>query len=248
MRSFGRRFWARHLFRRTRNGLRPIHLEAMAPLFVRPGGSDLMVVHQIYFARSYQVNSPGAVARIDQRYREILESGSKPVIIDAGANIGVSTIWFAAGFPQARVVAVEPDPGNLALLRTNVAGRPNCVPVEAALGSRRGFAQLSNSPENLAWSIRTTRSSEGVQIITIDEALARSGGDELFIVKIDIEGFERDLFASNLQWLDRAYAIFVEPHDWMFPGERVSAGLQDAMAKRPFELFVNGDTLAYVRV
>lgn len=73
-------------------------------------------------------------------------------------------------------------------------------------------------------------------------------GDQLFIVKIDIEGFEADLFESNLGWLDELTALFVEPHDWMFPGKRVTGPLQQALANRSFELFIGGDTLAYVRV
>lgn len=191
---------------------------------------------------------PGALDRVMRRYGDILAAGRKPIIVDAGANIGISTIWFARAFPQARVISIEPDPGNAELLRKNIAPYPNCVAEEAAIGSEPGFVQLSRPGSQLAWAVQTTRSSEGVPVITVEDAFAKSGGDEPFIVKIDIEGFERDVFASHIEWLDRTYVVFVEPHDWMFPGQRVSAAMQRAMAERPFELLVNGDTLAYVRV
>lgn len=219
----------------------------MPPFLVRPGESDLDVVHQIYWQRSYEISS-GMLDRVQRRYAEILAAGRKPIIVDAGANIGISTIWFTTAFPEARVIAIEPDPGNFALLRTNVAQYPNCLPVEAALGSEPGFASLSRGESQLAWAVRTERSDDGVPVLSVENAFDRSGGDEPFVVKIDIEGFERDVFASRLEWLDRTYVLFIEPHDWMFPGQRISGGLQKAMAERPFELLVNGDTLAYVRV
>ena len=237
----------RNLLRPARHGLRPIHLGGMAQIFVRPGESDLEVVRQIFIARFYQLYPQEVHDRVKQRYEAILAAGKRPIIVDAGANIGVSSIWFAREYPDARVVAVEPDEGNLALLRKNVSPYENCVVLDAALGAERGFASLTNSGENLAWTVQTTRSTASVPILTVQDALAASGGDEPFIVKIDIEGFERDLFASNLGWLERACVVFLEPHDWMFPGERTSGPFQRAMAELPFELFVGGDNLIYVR-
>jgi FkbM family methyltransferase len=248
MRRFGRRFWLRNLGSVPRDGLRPVRLPNMEPIYIRPGESDLDVLHQIYFAKFYQIRVPEVRERIDRRYREILAAGKVPIIVDAGANIGISSIWFARQYGDARVVAVEPDAGNLALLRRNVAPYPNVAVLDAAIGATRGFAALSNSGERLAWTVQTSRAEDGVKIVTVDDAFAASGGDEPFIVKIDIEGFERDLFASNLDWLDRAYVVFVEPHDWMFPGERSSGPVQQAMAQRSFEMFIAGDTLAFVRI
>jgi FkbM family methyltransferase len=248
IRRFGRRFWLRNLWARTRDGLRPIYLGGMPPIYVRPGESDLEVIHEIYFETSYGVPSERTSKRVERRYGEILKSGRTPIIVDAGAHIGISTIWFAQSFPCARILAIEPDPDNFALLRTNLAGYPNCIPFEAALGSVGGFVELSRPGDQRAWAVQTRRTNMGVPIITMNEAFAGSGGNEPFIVKLDIEGFERDVFASSVDWLDQICALFVEPHDWMFPGERVSAGLQRAMAERPFDLIVNGNTLAYVRV
>ena len=72
--------------------------------------------------------------------------------------------------------------------------------------------------------------------------------DGIFIAKIDIEGFEKDLFSSNLGWIDRAEMVIIEPHDWMLPGQQSSATFQRAMGSRDFELFISGENLIYVRV
>jgi FkbM family methyltransferase len=247
IRRFGRRFWLRNLRGITKQGLRPIYLNDMEPIYIRPGESDLDVVHEVFFARHFDIQPEAVRDRVRRRYAEIVDSGKLPIIIDAGANIGASTIWFARQYPQARIAAVEPDAGNLAMLSRNIRPYGNCRIVDAAIGAEPGFATLSNSGEQRAWAVQTTRSSAGIPIVTVDDAFRSSGGDEPFIVKIDIEGFERDLFATNLDWLERTYVVFVEPHDWLFPGERPSGPLQQAMAKHPFELFIAGDNLVYVR-
>jgi hypothetical protein len=70
----------------------------------------------------------------------------------------------------------------------------------------------------------------------------------LFCVKIDIEGFESDVFASNTEWLDDVTVVLVEPHDWMLPGQGSSRTMQVAMAARPFEMLISGENLIYVRL
>lgn len=247
IRKFGRRFWLRNLANRTKDGLRPIRVDDVGPIYIRPGESDLEILWQVWIGRFFELQPKDVFDRVQRRYEELLLSGKVPIIIDAGANIGVSTVWFAHHYPKARIVAIEPDAASLALLRKNVAQR-DCLVLEAAIGATPGFASLSNSGDMLSWTVQTTRSPAGVPIITVDEAAERSGGDQLFIVKIDIEGFEADLFESNLGWLDELTALFVEPHDWMFPGKRVTGPLQQALANRSFELFIGGNTLAYVRV
>jgi len=78
-------------------------------------------------------------ARVTTRYAEIMSSGRKPVIVDAGANIGAASLWFRKTYPRAAIVAVEPDPKNLRVLRLNVERRQEIIVVPAAIGSREGL-------------------------------------------------------------------------------------------------------------
>ena len=77
---------------------------------------------------------------------------------------------------------------------------------------------------NAGWGVQTRRFDSGVAVITIDDAFAASGGNVPFIVKIDIEGFEKDLLSSNTGWVERCHVVFIEPHDWMLPGKKHLAG------------------------
>ena len=85
-----------------------------------------------------------------------------------------------------------------------------------------------------------------ITAITIQDALAAVPNGVPFVTKIDIEGFESDLFASNLDWIDDMVMVLIEPHDWMVPGQFSSHSFQQAMGARRFELFINGENLIYV--
>jgi hypothetical protein len=75
-----------------------------------------------------------------------------------------------------------------------------------------------------------------------------SNNARLFIAKIDIEGFEDDLFSDNTRWVDDVEVIIIEPHDWLFPGTGTSRNFQRAISKRPFEVVISGENLVYIRI
>lgn len=63
-----------------------------------------------------------------------------------------------------------------------------------------------------------------------------------FIAKIDVEGFEKDLFSNNTEWLADVFVVHIEPRDWMLPGAGSSFTFQRALAAYAFEIFITGDT------
>lgn len=247
VRSFGPRFMFRHLGRLAKDKMTTVRVPGIGIVYIRAGESDVAAVRQIFGELEHDLSWPPEVGqRIGARYKEILAAGGKPIVVDAGANIGAASLWFGYKYPCARIVAVEPDAGNAAVLRRNIGERPNHVLVEAAIGAEAGFVELLG--EGLGWAIQTRRADRGLPIVTIDDALAASGGDTPFIVKIDIEGFERDLFSSTTDWIERTYVVIIEPHDWMLPGQLSSRTFQQAMGQHPFELFMRGENLIYVRI
>ena len=72
--------------------------------------------------------------------------------------------------------------------------------------------------EGDSWATQTERSDSGTRIVTMGEAFASVANGRPFIAKIDIEGFESDLFEKNLAWLDSVRAVFVPR-----PGIRAAA-------------------------
>ncbi len=72
-----------------------------------------------------------------------------------------------------------------------------------------------------------------------------------FLIKIDIEGFEKDLFQENIEWMNKFKVIIVEIHDWMVPSKSISASfissLNKTMKIKKRDLIINGENLISVR-
>lgn len=240
---FGPLFLLRHVSRLTGRRLMRVKVPNGCHILTRPSESDVAVIRQIFRDRQYRVDfNESCAARIQRRYDEIIARGETPVIVDAGANIGAASIWFSEHYPKARIVAVEPEPGNFNILAMNIASKPNVKSVLAAIGSEAGFAKVKTS--DLAWAARTERNSDGVRVITMAEAF---GDGVPFMVKVDIEGFESDLFASNTEWLKDASVVFIEPHDWLFPDQGTTRSFQAAMGSEDYEIHLSGEILTYIR-
>lgn len=247
IRAFGIRYALRHIARLSGKRTTNVRIPGVGEITIRPADSDASVLRQVFRDQEYSIASPPELeSRIQLKYRDILARGKRPVIIDAGANIGAASRWFAQVYPEAHVVAVEPDPANAELLKANTAGMPMINIEEAAIGSERGFVSLV--PAEASWGTRTLPSNDGIRVVTINELNRQIPDGELFIVKIDIEGYEAELFKKNTEWIGDASLIYVEPHDWMLPGQGSSRTFQNAMATHDFELFIRGENLIYARM
>jgi FkbM family methyltransferase len=218
---------------------------------LRPSDSDMSVLRQIFVQKDYDLNKHAQMTRIRSAYEAMLRAGGNQVIIDAGANIGAASIYFSKIFPEARIVAVEPDPQNAEICRRNCESLENVTVVEAAIGSTPGRVKLKrpDNKDKTSYSIQTER-GEGadIHVVTVDELLANAGlGGKLFIIKIDIEGFEKDLFSSETSWLSEATVVIIELHDWMLSGQYNSLPFQKAMLSCDFEVLISGENLIFVR-
>jgi len=244
--AFGAQFLRRHLPRITSAETACVKIPKFGPIHLRAGESDVLVVRQVFRSRGYDTDTfPAVGSRIQRRYEEIIGLGKTPTIVDAGANIGAASLWFRKRYPQAAIVAVEPKPGNLSVLKKNAYGRPQITVLAAAIGSYEGFVSVKNN--GLGWAAQTERADNGIPVVTMRAAFDSVKNSCPFIAKIDIEGFESDLFSHNIDWLNDVYVLFIEPHDWMLPGKMTSHSFQKALGQHSFELFVGGDTLKYVR-
>lgn len=155
------------------------------------------------------------------------------VIVDAGANIGLASIYMANRYPGARILAVEPEAGNFALLQRNTQPYPHITPVQAALwrenadidlvdpglGSWGFMTEGETTPvEEQGTPMRRPAGRSRVRGTTVDRLIADHQIDRISILKMDIEGAEREVFENSSAWLARVDAMIVELHDRMKPG------------------------------
>lgn len=209
---FGPQFLGRHAPRITGAPTALIRADDQY-IYVRAGETDTAAVRSIFGAQQYNISGviPELDQRINARYESIVQSGRRPVIVDAGANIGAASLWFKNRYPASAVVAIEPEPGNFGVLSKNAGFKDRLVAIQAAIGSEDGFVAVKDGP--LGWATRVERASQGLPIITMDRAFETVENGVPFIAKIDIEGLEKDLFSKNTGWLADTFVVHIELHD-----------------------------------
>ncbi|ESR25504.1 FkbM family methyltransferase [Lutibaculum baratangense] len=219
-----------------------IRLHALPhPIHYRPGTSDVSILNQVFGRREYEIRWREYARRLDAHYRALVDQGKEPVIVDAGANIGLASIWFARHFPRARIYAVEPEPANFAILQRNAAPYEEIIPVHAAISDRNVAVSLSN-PGGQPWGWETSESDDGeVAAVTVPELLARRPHQAPLIVKLDIEGFEVELFRSNTGWADDVPAIIWEDHDAGFHWRGTAHAILSVLTRVPRDYVRRGE-------
>jgi FkbM family methyltransferase len=158
---------------------------------------------------------------VGQEY-DFLVDREPQVIVDAGANIGLASVYFANKYPGAKIIAVEPERGNFELLQKNVAPYPHVTPVHAALWNRNEEISLVD-PGLGDWGFMTEAGGTAgmptlkprhlVQALTIDRIMKDHQLERIDILKVDIEGAEKEVFSDTANWLDRVDSIIIELHE-----------------------------------
>jgi FkbM family methyltransferase len=201
-----------------------------APVLLRRGGSDWPTFEKVF---------------LDQEYRIDMADLAPRLIIDAGANVGYAALFFARRFPSARVLAVEPEAANFAQLVRNTAAYPRVTPIHAALWSRAEPLAIAN-PQAESWSFQVAAGAQGgVRGVTVPELLGLAGAERVDILKLDIEGAEKELFADGAErWLGRVGMLIIELHDRNRPG--CSSSFYRALAGYEFGQFPLGENIVVV--
>ena len=145
-------------------------------------------------------------------------------ILDLGANVGYTAIWFGRLFPGARIACVEPVSENVRLLQRNLLENgvearvmPFAVGIadgraEMLIVSQHYGHHLATAEPELVASAGETREVEVRSMRTLMDEL---GWPEIDLLKMDIEGSERVLLTEESDWLWRINALCVEwHHDW----------------------------------
>jgi FkbM family methyltransferase len=178
------------------------------PIFVRLGTTDASVLRQVL---------------IEQHYDFALDP-PPATIIDAGANIGLSAVYFANRYPDAKIIAIEPETSNYEILLKNTGPYANIMPIKAALWHQSGQIQLFD-PGAGNHGFQTKGIDDQVQMrgeltkaVTIPELLEREKWSELDLLKIDVEGAEKEVFDESSEWISRVRAVMIELHDETRPG------------------------------
>jgi FkbM family methyltransferase len=176
-----------------------IHIHG-APLLIRSNPVDYRVALEV-FGGAYRIHPPKPVTRI----------------LDLGANIGSTALYFHQCFPNAHIACVEPSPNNLSMLRRNA--EMNRLPVtifDCAVGPGNGAKKFYETDDPSCCTLLEAGSGAKeftVRLVSIPEIMASMGWDRIDLLKIDIEGYEREIFRDSPAWLSQVSAMIGEIHE-----------------------------------
>jgi len=188
---------ARMYFRRNRH-----------PVYIRPKSSDVLTTREIFLDRDYDFPVEGRVE----------------VIVDAGANIGLASVFFANAYPSARIIAIEPEKENFVILKRNIEPYPQVTAVNAALWSDSGQVRLIDPGRGEHGFItvqgHATDATHGewIRSISMADLMKDCGIERIDVLKMDIEGAEKEVFASADGWIRHVGVIVAELHERLKPG------------------------------
>ena len=162
-----------------------IRLRQGPGIMLRPrsaGNNDYGVAYEVFVHRLYAPLRP-------------VPENSVRLIVDLGANVGFSCLYWLTQFPNARIIALEPHPGHMAQCRANLAANdmlPQVTLYPAAAGVAPGRIALTD--EGTASTV-VAAGMTGIQADVLD-IFALLSGHVIDLLKIDIEGSEYAILAD----------------------------------------------------
>ncbi len=204
---------------------------ASFPVRLRAGSSDMQVFNQVMIEREY-----GCLDGIHD----------PKLIIDCGANIGLASAYLLSSYPNAKLIAIEPDDDNFKLLQLNLAPYGDrCLLIKSGVWSTAGGLIVERAKQGNEWGVTVREAKQGEQsdlfAVDLESLLKQSGFDRIDILKIDIEGSERDVFSRNTSgWIDKFDNLAIELH-----GAECSAVVKKALAHRNLVISTSGELTVF---
>jgi FkbM family methyltransferase len=188
-------------------------------VYLRDGTTDRKVFDEIFIEEIYAYLA-----------RSIPYEQCSPVLVDLGANVGLSALFLERRLRLDRIIAVEPDPENAKALRRNLENAvAEHMVIEAFAGGERGFARIHDAGYG-AWGLRMGEASldeirgDGIPVMLLEDLLPEVPGGVL--LKCDIEGAERHLFPRVSEWDSLVNFIILELHTEFFSWEQLQTALE----------------------
>jgi FkbM family methyltransferase len=155
-------------------------------------------------------------------FYEFKTASAKPVIYDCGANIGVSTLFFASKFPSARIVSYEPSPIVFEVLKKNISQNniTNVMLNQQAVWVKTEVLQFSEEGAD-SGSLYDVSNTKKINVQAVDFLEVLMKEEHIDFIKMDIEGAENDLIPHLEPAFSKIQNIFIEYHSFNNSAQRL---------------------------
>jgi FkbM family methyltransferase len=203
---------------------------------LRGNGTDPFIFDQIFTDRQYEFDTKGI---------------ELATIIDMGANIGMATVFFKNRFINATIIAVEPDAANMNLLKKNTTTLSNIFYEQCAVWYKTGTGVFINAADDASsFAIRDVNENDMdeaaiINTITINDIVLKYNLEKLDLVKMDIEGAEREIFKrDNSKWLSITRILIIELHDMYY--DNTAKPFFDTLINYKYSFYQKGENLIFI--
>lgn len=202
------------------------------PFSLRKGNySDLATLKEVLIRKEYEIDISFEPRRI----------------IDGGANIGLTSIFFANKYPNADIISIEPDTDNFHLLQKNTSVYEKVKPENSAIWNRKAFLKVvDNGWGTDGYNVVEVPADENLSLIatSVTEIMIKNNWDEIDILKLDVEGSEKEIFSNGYEfWLPKTKVLIVETHDRFKKG--CSRAVFTALSKYDFSCGIKGFNMIF---
>jgi FkbM family methyltransferase len=175
------------------------------PVRLRSHTTDISVLGELLVGGSYVAAAEAA--------------GAVSSIVDLGGNTGLAARWLLNRFPGAALVSVEPEDGNYALLEHNLEARGKHL--HACAGGTTRTVSLRDSGKADGFQMVDDPAGT-IRVLDMPMILATLGEERVDLLKVDIEGAERELFEECGGWIGRIRVLSVECHGGFSPDDLIA--------------------------
>lgn len=195
-------------------------------IFIREKSMDFMIMTEVFLHKCYDVDLERSY--YFRNYKKNYHVRTPEFIIDAGAHIGLTSIFYAQKYPQAKILSIEPDTENYYLLLKNTSSYPNITPLLGALWNKSTSLYINNRFQlgkdgylkSAEYELTENKILHEPQVraYTLNELIQDYKIDFIDVLKVDIEGAEKNVFKDDYEkWLSKTKVLLLESHDHKHP-------------------------------
>ncbi|HEV8601957.1 MAG TPA: FkbM family methyltransferase [Gaiellaceae bacterium] len=201
--------------------------ESGVAITIRHKSHDILILDEVFSQREYRFPEP-VLSRLADR------TGQSLKVADIGANIGLFGAWILGRFPEAEIVALEPDPANAELHRVTIEENGRAATwhlVEAGAMTKAGTVRFSIGEFARSHVARADEAGIAVEGVDVFPLIA-----DVDLLKIDIEGAEWPILQDPRFGKLGAEAVVLEYHPEGSPGPEPARAAETLLAEAGFKL------------